>query len=201
MVGIIWTDMHSSHIGDSLDTAKSVAMNLLRDAGIYVRLIPLPSHAKFDYTTFARCVTPTDGDGIFRSRIPSYSAHNRNRYLDEAAEWIKQSVSSIDAIIFDPDTGVRPDRDTNKFFGLQRIRHFIDQFTHIAIGVYQHRGTGGLTYSESLELISDLHCCGYNFGAAALLFWARDDGATTIARIRKTFKSRLNPSRLVARPR
>jgi hypothetical protein len=196
---IIWTNMHSLHIGDSLDTAKCVAINLLHDVGIYVRLIPLPSHANFDYDTFARCVTPSDSARIFRSRIPSYSSHNRNRYLDEAANWIKQNVSSINALIFDPDTGVRPDRDTNKFFGLQRIRKFIKQFPQIAIGVYQHRGTGGLTYSESLELIPNLHCCGYDFGAAALLFWARDDGANKIDLIRKTFESRLNPSRLVLR--
>jgi hypothetical protein len=190
------TTMHTNHIGDSLDAAKSVVLKLFDAADINTRLVPLPSHSDFDYDTFTLCVTPQVGDAIFRSNIP-YAAHNRGRYLNDLNTWLQPQAHEIDSIIFDPDTGIRPDRDTNKFFGLQRVRQFLERFRNVAIGVYQHRRTGGLSYAQSLKLIPEHACCGYDFGAAALLFWAHADGASKVNRIKSLFQSQLNSRRVI----
>ncbi len=190
--------MHSNHIGDSLDAAKSVVIATLDSGGVPTCLIPLPSQENFDYQLFTRCVSPQDPSRIYRSRRDyTYRNHFKEDYLDELSIWLTSDGSAMQAIVFDPDTGIRSDKDTNKFFGIGRLRRFLRDHPRCVVGVYQHRGTGGLSFEESLALVSAESAFGYDFGSAAILFWAGGPAQGTLERMRKILETSLNPARLV----
>lgn len=192
--------MHNDHIGDSLDAAKSLLLTSLASSGINACLIPLPSHDDFDYQLFTRCVSPRDPSRIYRSlQNYTYRNHYKKDYLDELSVWFASEGSSMQAIIFDPDTGIRPDRDTNKFFSISYLIRFLDDQPRCVIGVYQHRGTGGLSFEKSLSLVAAEFAFGYDFGSAAILFWAKEPAQQTLERMRQMFRDSLNKNRLVLR--
>jgi hypothetical protein len=190
--------MHNDHIGDSLDAAKSVLLTSLASRGISTCLIPLPSHDSFDYQLFVRCVSTQDPSRIYRSRQNyTYRNHFRKHYLDELSNWLTAVESSVRAIVFDPDTGIRPDRDTNRFFGIAQLMRFIHDHPRCVIGVYQHRGTGGLSFERSLALVSAEDAFGYDFGNAAILFWAKEPAQEILERMRQMFMGCFNQKRLI----
>lgn len=190
--------MKNDYIGDSLDAAKSVLLASLASNGISPCLVPLPSHDNFDHALFARCVSPYGPSLIYRSRENlTYRNHQRERYLNDLSIWLTTEGASTQVILFDPDTGIRPDRDTNKFLGVHRLTGFLDDHPHCVISVYQHRGTGGLSIDDSLALISTGSRFAYDFGSAAILFWANEPAQTNLERIRRMFTDSFNYRRII----
>jgi hypothetical protein len=191
--------MRTKYIGDSLDMAKRVLLEILADAGLRPVLCPLPSHREFDFDLFGRALGVNDkAIGILRT-APKNAFWGQYRrvhlqVLDGAI--FGGDFKSAQVVVLDPDNGVHRRRRDNKVVHVDEVRDMTSRLANRVLAIYHHLWTDNLSHFEAINQFPNIPRFGYDFGAAAILFLQGPDANDVLNSAREAISNQLNPSRI-----
>ena len=190
--------MRNLYLGDSLDMSKRALLHALAEAGCRPLICPLPSQRDFCFGVFRHVLAVGDDGFDLLETAPEEAFWGRYRSSHwEKVKKIAEEQVGTNVILLDSDKGIHRRDRNNKFVHRAEVADLVSKAKGKVVAVYHHRNAGNLSYRDALDLFPKIPRFGYNFGAAAILFFQGPDGKDVFQQVRKVVEAQLNPKRVL----